>query len=54
MVYPPSGLEPGRLYPTVIYCYGGPQIQVSPMGEQGRFADSYYNGCVLWYVCCCY
>lgn len=29
VVYPPSGLEQGKQYPTVLYVYGGPQIQAS-------------------------
>ena len=28
VVYPPAGLEEGKKYPTVVYVYGGPQIQV--------------------------
>ena len=28
MVFPPVGLEPGKQYPTILYVYGGPQIQV--------------------------
>ena len=28
VVYPPVGLEEGKKYPTVLYTYGGPVVQV--------------------------
>ncbi len=28
MVYRPVALEPGRKYPTVLFVYGGPQVQM--------------------------
>lgn len=37
-VCPPTVLEQGRQYPTVLYVYGGPQIQVCREG--GRSAVS--------------
>lgn len=33
MVYPPAGCEEGKKYPTVLYVYGGPAIQVNGMGH---------------------
>lgn len=33
VVYPPAGLEEGRTYPTILYVYGGPQIQVGVVTE---------------------
>ena len=33
-VYPPTALEQGRKYPTVVYVYGGPQIQVHSEGRE--------------------
>ena len=28
MVYKPHNYEPGRRYPTILYVYGGPQVQM--------------------------
>ena len=33
-VYPPTALEQGHKYPTVVYVYGGPQIQVHSEGRE--------------------
>ena len=39
VVYPPAGLERGKKYPTVLYVYGGPHIQVR--NEANFFLNAY-------------
>ena len=32
MVFKPPNFDPGRKYPTVLFVYGGPAVQVSFIG----------------------
>ena len=35
MVYKPTNVEPGKQYPTVVFVYGGPQVQLVTNAYKG-------------------